>query len=82
MGKKTAEGKGFGKFTVTISDAAQKIMPSAEEAQLFVKYALMAFEKEPHKNTFMLGKLKVVCVIDGNDISIITEKEMEEILGK
>jgi len=71
-----------GKFTVTISDAAHKIMPSEGETQMFVKYALMAFKEEPNKNTFMLGKLKIVCVIDGSSISIITEEEMKEILGK
>ncbi len=79
---KNKEGKGFGKFRVTISDAAHKIMPDEGEAQLFVKYALMAFKEEPNKNTFMLGKLKLVCVIDRGEISIITGEEMKKIIGK
>ena len=52
------------KFTITISDDARKKLPDDEEVKLLVKYALAAFKEEPKMNTFKMGKLGLVLVID------------------
>jgi len=66
------------KFNITISDAAHKLIPDRSEINLFVRYAPMAFKEQPETNLFSLGKLPVVLVIDGNDITILAKDEKEK----
>lgn len=68
------------RYNVSVSHEAHKIISDEDEIRFYVKYALHAFSEEPEANAFTLGKLNLVLVKDGTDLTLITKEEKDKLL--
>ncbi len=66
---------------IHLTNAAAKIV-SAEEAPMLVKLAWKEMEQKKEFNLFRFVKLGVCLIRDGDDLTIMTEKEKAKALGE